>query len=193
MPNLIPQNLLVWKSITEVVRITLQPNIPNSGIFNILPQRFGFLPYQQELIYGCRACPTITKDIVFHTKSTIHAYCIIATRWSLLCNYNWDESMELEEFKHNVNVMRTTYCKSNEQARIKQYLSQADFRVKIHNSTNFFPAVCVKSYVSCWTRRGDSHRKGQRWRTKWNEFWAEHRPIPALELLRVTLFINHFT
>ena len=45
MPNLIAQDLLVRNFVIKNMRITLQPNIPNSGIDCTLLQGFGFLPF----------------------------------------------------------------------------------------------------------------------------------------------------
>ena len=77
--NLIPQDLLVQKSIIKDARTTLQSNTPNNGIDCTLPQRFGFLPIpqtsktsQHKLIQSFRARLVLIKDTkVFHKKSAI--------------------------------------------------------------------------------------------------------------------------
>ena len=68
-PSLIPQDLLVQKSVIKSMKIMLQPNTPNSGIDCTLPQRFDLLPIpkanknsQQELVQASRAHPTHAKD-----------------------------------------------------------------------------------------------------------------------------------
>ena len=58
MHNFILQDLLVLKYVIKDERITLQLNILNSGIGSTVTSK----TCQQELIQGCRAYSTLTKD-----------------------------------------------------------------------------------------------------------------------------------